>query len=67
MNKEILSILEVKIEHDIRSFEREVADIIEDVEKDDTKLARYQRLRGAIQYGNDLLDFFDDAIEELSK
>lgn len=67
MSKEILSILEVKIEHDIRSFEREVADIIEDIEEDDTKLARYQRLKGAIQYVNDLLDFLDDAIEELSK
>ena len=67
MSKELLSILTVKLEHDIRSFEREVADIIEEIEEDDTKLARYQRLKGAIQYGNDLLDFLDDAIEELSK
>ena len=67
MSKELLSIFEVKLEHDIRSFEREVSDIIEDIEEDDTKLARYQRLKGAIQYGNDLLDFLDDAIEELSK
>lgn len=67
MSKELLSILEVKLEHDKRSFKSEILEIIDDVPEDELKLNRYNRLRGAIDYADDLLRFIEEAISELDK
>ena len=64
--KESYEIILKKLEKDVTSFEREIKDIIDQVDYNELYKMRYERLIGAKNYCKDLIEFFAEVKNNLN-